>query len=430
MKRAWVLFFGLTLFTVGIMLPPFGDSHTLNLADESCEECHSEFEPFQVVIDAPSEVPAAFEFDYKVIVQNNGEHEVQNLEAIIDLSEAQYLDTILEGGEPYHDEVTSSVAFRQTVSFSFPVTRGANLARVILDGDDGIINDLDMTVTGPNGDTTSSANSGADEAVQLRAREIRSWGYGDYTVEIVWFVGSPTISFTLTMDVEYGADQIVLDGENLAPGQEFTFSVPLTSTDKGDNMINVAITGTAHYEHKEEDDSVTTDSYSYTIDKSSELTVGNRFVYTEPDINGGGSINVLLMERVLGLLSAFGLMLSLAFSSLFYPVYSRVEKFVGGGAKRVKWHCRISQGILGISLIHGILLPFSPHASNLRGLLPGTSAFLIMGVLGYVGWKQNVLRPRWGNDRWKRVHLILSILAVIIVIAHAFMDGTDFAWLR
>ncbi len=430
MKRAWVLFFASTLFIVGIALPPLGDSHLLNAADDECESCHSEFEPFQVVVDAPSEVPESQEFDYKVIVRNNGDHEVTDLEAIIDLSGAQFLKTSLEGGVAFHEETTSSVAFRQTVIYIFTVTRGANLIKVILDGEDGIINDLDMTVSGPNGDTKSSANSGADEAVQLREREIRSWGYGDYIVEIVWFIGSPSISYTLTVDVEYGANQIALDGENLAPGQDYTFSIPLVSTDKGDNVINVAVTGTAHHEHTDEDDSVTTDSYSYSIEKSSELTVGNRFVYTEPDLNGGGSLSVLLLERVLGILSAIGLMASLAFSSLFYPVYSRVERIVGGGTKRVKWHCRISQGLLGIALIHGILMPFSPHASNLRGLLPGTSAFLIMGFLGYVGWKQNVLRPKWGNERWKRVHLVLSILAVVVVIAHAFMDGTDFAWLR
>jgi hypothetical protein len=384
-----------------------------------------------VIIDAPSEVPSEFEFDYRVIVRNKGEHEVQNLEAIIDLSQAQYLETSLEGGEPYHEEISSSVAVLQTAVFSFPVTRGANLVTVDLDGDNGLlgVNDLDMDVIGPNGDNKPSANSGADETVQLKAREIRNWGYGDYTVEIVWFVGNPSISFVLIIDVEYGADQIVLEGENIPPGGDFTFSIPLTSTDKGDNTIYVAITGVAHHEHSE-DDSVTTDSYSYTMEESSDLKVGDKFVYSEPDLSGGGSVNVLLIERALGLLSALGLGVSLAFSSVFKPVYSRIEKMIGGAAKRVKWHCRSSQGLLFISLIHGILLPFSPHASTLRGLLPGATALIIMGFLGYIGWKQSTLRKSWGNERWKRIHLILSIMAVVIVIAHAVLDGTDFAWLR
>jgi hypothetical protein len=158
--------------------------------------------------------------------------------------------------------------------------------------------------------------------------------------------------------------------------------------------------------------------------------VGTKLVYSEPELHESGSINILLLERILGILSAIGLMGSLGFSSIFSPVYSRIERFVGGAASRVKWHCRISKVMLFFSLIHGILLPFSPHASTLRGLLPGTLAFLILGGLGYIGWRQNILRKSWGNEKWKRIHLILSVFAVIIVIAHAVMDGTDFAWLR
>jgi hypothetical protein len=431
MKRTWALFFAVALFTIGILIPPLGFSQSPLAIDQECEECHSEFEPFIVVIDAPSEVPNGFDFDYKVIVRNNGEHEVQDLEAIIDLSEAEFLDTSLVGGEPYHEEISSSVSVMGTATFTFPVTRGANQATIILDGDGGLIgiNDLDMVVRGPSGDETSSANSGADEAVLLRERDIRSWGYGDYTVDVVWFVGSPTISFTLTIDVEYGANQIHMEGEDLASGGEYTFVLPLSSTDKGDNTINVAVTGTAYHEHSE-DDSVTDNSDVYTIEDSSSLVVGNRFVYSEPDIDEGGSINVLLIERALGLLSALGLMVSLAFSGILKPVALRIEKFVGGGAQRVKLHCRSSQGLLFLSLIHGLLLPLSPHASTLRGLVLGVPLFIIMGLLGYIGWKQNVLRKQWGNEKWKRVHLILSILAVAIVISHAVLDGTEFAWLR
>ncbi|MCK5344782.1 MAG: hypothetical protein KAR20_15320, partial [Candidatus Heimdallarchaeota archaeon] len=231
------------------------------------------------------------------------------------------------------------------------------------------------------------------------------------------------------IDVEYGANQIHLDGEDLAPGGEYIFVLSLSSTEKGDNIINVAVTGTAYYEHSE-DDSITDNSDVYTIEDSSSLIVGNRYVYSEPNIEEGGSINVLLIERALGLLSAIGLIVSLVFSGILKPFALKIEKFVGGGAQRVKLHCRSSQGVMFLSLIHGMLLPFSPHASSLRGLVLGVPLFIIMGLLGYIGWKQNILRPRWGNERWKRIHLILSILAVAIVISHAVLDGTEFAWLR
>jgi uncharacterized membrane protein len=115
---------------------------------------------------------------------------------------------------------------------------------------------------------------------------------------------------------------------------------------------------------------------------------------------------------------------------MIYPVSSRLEKIVGSAAKRVRWHCRVSQALLLLALIHGMLLAVSPHAATLRGLVPGTFAFVIMGFLGYIGWKQNTLRPRWGNENWKRVHLIFTILAVVIITIHAVLDGSDFAWLR
>jgi uncharacterized protein affecting Mg2+/Co2+ transport len=430
MKRTQALFFAIALLTMGLLLPPVGFSQTTNNLDDGCEECHSEFEAFSVIIDAPQEVPSDYEFDYKVIVRNNGEHEVQDLEAIFDLSEAEFLMTSLEGGESYHEEISDSVSIFGTATFTFPITKGATEATVILDGEDGLVgaNDLDMTVTGPNGDSKSSANSGADEAVLLRGRDIRNWGYGDYIIDVVWFIGNPSISFTLEINVEYGAGQIIMQGEDLSPGGEFVFKLPLLSTNKGENKINVAVTGTAYHEHAEDD--VTENSGEYTIGDSSSLKVGSKFVYSEPDVEREGSFSIVLMERVLGLLSAIGLVVSLGFSGIYGPVSSRMENLVGGAAQRVKWHCRSSKGILFLSLMHGILLPLSPHAANLRGLLPGTLAFILMGVLGYIGWKQNVLRKQWGNEKWKRIHLMFSITIIIIVIYHAVMDGTDFAWLR
>lgn len=432
MKKFHALLFAVSLVIISLAIPPSGFSKDLVNIDQECQECHTEFEPFDVVIDTPSEVPVKFDFDYKVIVRNNGDHEVQDIEAIIDLSGAEFLETSLIGGEPYHDEITNAVSVGETAIHSFPVANGAISATIILEGDDGILglNDLDMTVRGPEGGSWQSAGSGPDEAVGLDRRDFRSGGYGDYTVEVVWFIGNPSISYTLTIDVEYGADQIIMEGPNLAEGEVYTFTIPLSSLEQGDNTINVAVLATAFHEHTEEDDSVTSDSYDYVIEESSDVKVGNKLVYNPPSDSQKGSFNVLIYERILGLLSMIILFVSIGFSSILKPVSSRVEKIVGGATKRVKWHCRISQILLGISLIHGLLLAVSPHASSARGLLLGTPAFIIMGFLGYIGWQQNTLRPKWGNENWKRIHLIFTLLTVIIVFLHAILDGSDFAWLR
>jgi hypothetical protein len=430
MKRIHALIFALSLIITSLAIPPTAFSTHLSKIDEECVDCHSEYEAFEVIIDSPSEVPENFDFEYKVIVRNNEEHEVQDLRAFIDLSEAEFLETDLVGGEPYHEEISDSVGVFETATFSFPVAIGATGALVVLDGEDGIIglNDLDMTVEGPNG-SDGSANSGADEAVSINAREIRSWGYGDYFVNVVWFVGNPSISFTLTIDVEYSADQIYMEGPNLAEGEDYTFIIPFTSTQKGDNTITVEVRGTAYHDHEDEDP-IFVDSEDAQVEETSNLKVGSKLVYNAPSDDERSSFNVLLYERVLGLLSALILIISIGFSGLLKPVSSRLEKLVGGASQRTKWHCRVSQVLLLLALIHGMLLAVSPHSATLRGLLLGTPAFIIMGFLGYIGWKQNILRPQWGNKMWKKVHLIFTILLIILVILHALLDGSDFAWLR
>ncbi|UCG70875.1 MAG: ferric reductase-like transmembrane domain-containing protein [Thermoplasmata archaeon] len=432
MKRNHIFILSVALIVFVVLIPPGSFSAPFSQTQQECEECHSEFEAFRVIIDSPREVPEDYEFEYRVIVRNDGEHEVRDLEAVIDLSEAPNLIPAMGGREPYHEEISGSVSVGGTATFKFPVLEGATEAVVILDGEEGLIgmNDLDMTVTGPNGDSKSSADSGADEAVKLNLREISRWGYGEYSIEVVWFVGSPSISFILTIDVEYGVDQIYLKGEDLAPGGKFTFVLPIKSTTKGENIVDVAVKGTAHYEHGENDDPLTSDNHDYTIEGSSGVLIGDKLVYEPPDEDFQGSIGILVWERVFGLLSGLLLLISVGFSGLIKPVSTIAEKIVGGAAKRVKWHCRVSLILIIFSLIHGVMLPYSPHASSLRGLVPGTLAMICFGILGYIGWQQKPLKKRWGVENWRRLHLILTIAVVVIVLVHAIMDGSDFAWLR
>lgn len=433
MKRIHIFILSTALIIFVVLIPPASFSAPFSNTQQECEECHSEFEAFRVIIDSPKEVPEDYDFEYRVIVRNDGEHEVKDLEAVIDLSEAPNLIPAMGGGEPYHEEISDSVSVGGTATFTFPVLEGATEAVVILDGEDGIIgmNDLDMEVFSPDrSNSKSSADSGADEAVKLNFREISRWGYGEYSIDVVWFVGSPSISFTLTIDVEYGVDQIYLGGNDLASGEKYTFVLPLKSTTKGDNTINVAVTGTASYEHDENEDPLPSDNEEYTFEESSDLLVGDKLVYQPPDEDFQGSINILLLERVFGLLSFLLLVISVGLAGLIKPVSTRVEKIIGGAAKRVKWHCRVSSIMIIFSLIHGIMLPYSPHASSLRGLVPGTLAFTLFGILGYIGWQQKPLKKRWGIETWRRLHLVLTIAVVVIVLVHALLDGSDFAWLR
>jgi hypothetical protein len=76
------------------------------------------------------------------------------------------------------------------------------------------------------------------------------------------------------------------------------------------------------------------------------------------------------------------------------------------------------------------MLPFSPYARSLKGLALGIPAFIILTALGYFGWQQKPFKKKWGYERWQKLHLVLTIMAVAIVAIHAILEGTDFAWLR
>ncbi|UCE35982.1 MAG: ferric reductase-like transmembrane domain-containing protein [Thermoplasmata archaeon] len=432
MKRRHALVFGAILILCAFIISPAGISNPISYGDDGCEDCHSEFKAFTVTIDAPKEVPDNYDFEYKVIVRNTGEHKVQKLQTVMILSEAPNLKATMEGGEPYHEEMSGSVGIGGTQSYSFPVTFGAVRAEIILDGDEGLHgrNNIDLAVTSPSGQEWISEESGADEQISLDAGELERGGAGDYDVTISYFIGGPSISFTLTMDVEYSVEQQLLKGPDLGSGESHTFTWPLSSSEKGDNTVLIAVSGTAHHEHSENEDPLTTDSKDYTIEKSSNLKVGDKYVYEPPKEEFQGSISILLLERVTGLLSGVLLILSIGLCGYLKPISSWIEKVTGGRASRIKWHCRVSLVLIFLSLLHGIMLPFSPHARSLKGLALGTTAFLALTALGYLGWQQKPLKKRLGMDTWSRLHLILTIAAVAIVVIHALLEGSDFAWLR
>lgn len=428
MKKLFGLVLAIAFIFIVVLMPPLSFSAPLSKSNGECEDCHSDFEAFIITIDAPKEVPENYDFDYKVIVKNNGEHIVKNLEAVIDLSDAPNLKPSNGGGEPYHNEISGSLSIGASMVYSFPVEENASLAVISLDGDEGMLglNDLDLTVTSPNGEEWSSTSSGADEEVTLDADDLIEGGSGEYNAVVEYLLGRPSVSYTLTIDVQYQMGQLRLRGPDLAPGDKYTFSWALRSEAKGDNTIDLVVRGTAYYDHE----GTETDSDDYTHEKTSKLKVGEKYVYSPPKEEYQTTINILLLERISGLLAGMLLILAVAFCGYFRPICLRIENVVKGKANRTKWHCRISLLLLLTSFIHGLLMPFSPHAAALRGLIPGTIAITILGFLGYIGWQQKQLKQRWGYKSWARMHMILTLLVVIIVIAHALMDGSDFSWLR
>ncbi|UCF08948.1 MAG: hypothetical protein JSW28_04475 [Thermoplasmata archaeon] len=428
MNRAYTVLISSILIITVMLIPPIGNSNSLS-QENGCEECHSNFKAFAVILDAPEEVPVDYGFEYKVVVKNPGEHTLEDVEAVIDITSAPHLRSKTEPGEPFHDEVSGTVGPGITMGYTFPVEEGAFSAVVSLDGNEGILgrNDIDLSVTSPNGEQWVSESPEADERVELDERDIQRGGYGEYQAEVIYFIGPPSVSFTLTIDVEYGAGQMRQKGPDLGPGEKYTFNWSLKSISRGDNQIGVRVSGTAYYDHEEGENR---DRHEYFEERESSLKVGDKLVYNPPEEEEYVSVSIILMERITGLLSGTLLFVSILLSGLVKPVNSRIEKMIAGRKNRVKWHCRFSFVLLVLSALHGTFLPFSPYASSLRGLALGLPSLLILGTLGYAGWQQQQFKQRWGLDKWRRIHLMLSVVAVIMVVLHGALDGSDFAWLR
>ncbi|UCE37570.1 MAG: hypothetical protein JSW00_19305 [Thermoplasmata archaeon] len=418
------------VIAMGILLAiPEGEK-----GEEECEEGdegHEDFEAFTLTIDAPSEVPDNYEFEYKVIVRDEWKHDVLGLSALLDLSKAPNLEFTTETTEPYHMEESSSVSLSSNSdTFLFPVEDNATEATIKVDGDEGPfeVNNIDLNVYSPDGDTAwAVGGAGANPELTLDADDLREAGYGDYRAEVHYIVGTPSISFSITIDVQYDLEKSRQSGPDLGPGDEHTFSWSLRSIAKGGNTVLVIVSGTAHHDH---DDPSHPDSELYTYDASSELEVGDRYVYNPPEREWEQAISIIDIERTTGIISAVVLIVSIVLSGLYKPMRIRIEGVLKGAGNRTSWHCRISFVLILLSFVHGMLLPFSPHATTLRGLAFGSFAFFVLGALGFVGLYQKSLIARWGADNWRRLHLLLTILTVIVVIVHAASDGTDFAWLR
>ncbi|UCE73279.1 MAG: hypothetical protein JSV56_09620, partial [Methanomassiliicoccales archaeon] len=276
MKKSYTLIISATIIVVAVLMPPASFSYPLSDTEGDCEECHSDFKAFTLTVDSPSEVPEDYDFEFKVIVRNTGEHEVRNLQAKIYLTSALNLESTNETGEPYHDETSGSVSFGSSETYSFPVSQGASSALIFLDGDEGLLgrNDIDLTVTSPEGREWVSESPGADEHIELDVKDLSRGGSGDYNVRVDYFIGTPVISFTLTIDVEYSAEQKLFEGPDLGPGEKHVFVLPLKSKAQGDNTIGVAVSANVYYEHDENEDEKATDSAAYTYEESWDLKVG------------------------------------------------------------------------------------------------------------------------------------------------------------
>jgi len=103
-----------------------------------------------------------------------------------------------------------------------------------------------------------------------------------------------------------------------------------------------------------------------------------------------------------------------------------------GKARRARLHCAVSWFILGLSVYHGLILLLGPYSSLTLGtyVILGYASAAVMGVASVNGLLDKWMSRKLGYRTWLWLHRISTILAIVLIIVHAIMIGTDFKFLR
>jgi hypothetical protein len=385
-----------------------------------CGSCHSGFTAFSITIDAPTEVPAGDGFQYKAIVKNSGSHEVLGLKAKLNLENANTISLPQADTSTQTDTFSGDASPMSSGQHQFNVDADAMQAIVSLTGDPGLMNDIDLTVTSANGQSWESAGSGADEQIILNALDLENGGTGQYAIVVDWAIGFPLISYTINVEVSYGSQDAELMGKNLAPGDEYVFIWNMESSQEmGPNQVEVMITGTAYFQHNNPS-TQSEETFSYT--EGSEVVVGGTLQYDAPEDVKDNTAALKLIGRVSGMLLLFGLLASVTLvSGINLGKYSKY---------RMKVHCFGSFLLIPITGIHVVVLYLGPYRGLLVGFWSGLIDLAVISVLVYSGYDQSRFVKLFGQEKWKKYHYYLALLALFINLAHAVIYGTDFAGLR
>jgi hypothetical protein len=378
--------------------------------DQSCSECHEDFKPFEVELSQPKKVEPEKSFDYEIKVINSDDktpHDVEDLEAILTgISETPK--------EPYHDTVEDSIRRYQVKRHTFPVEETASSLNIVLTGNNGFIglNNIDLILRSPNGAEWSSKSGGTDEEINLDEMALRESGLGNYIIEIQYIRGTGQISYSVTIDVSYYPTDLIKIGNDLNPDDSYTFTWTLSLTSEELENLGTKISGTVRYDHGGENPV----TYRYTV----EIIAG---VIQNPGVET--QFNFLLENgRIIGLVSLLilGFIMIIGFSSGVRQTFAKSLKV----KNPQNIHCWISIIIILFGIIHASLLISGPYSWNSSPSIYGTTAIIIFGTMAFTSFYRNPIISKIGNKKWKRLHLILSIIAVLIILYHAFTFGGHF----
>ncbi len=88
-KRTLCMIIAMTALVIAVFLSSLPAAPSLaagpSRQNDECGSCHSGFIAFSPILDAPTEVPENYDFEYKVRVENDWKHEVKELSTTINI---------------------------------------------------------------------------------------------------------------------------------------------------------------------------------------------------------------------------------------------------------------------------------------------------------------------------------------------------------
>ncbi len=417
----------LILLTVLIatLVPEVFSEYYRPFSDGECEQCHSGFEPYVAQVDSPREVPEDHEFDFGLLVQNPWAHELRHLKLQVDLSQSPGLSSpSAEVLEDYSDTVTESVSAGYEGHGSLEIRGEVKEVRFELDWQEPLLyaGTMEMVVTGPRG-TEWSLND--NDMIVLSSTDVENEGYGiwDYTISNTGLIRGTT--YTLSISVDYTGRMVIVEKQidRIEPGESETISVRLDSLEKGSNSVSYHFEATAYNDH--ESDSPNSDVYSTQGEASVE--VGDELVYERPEEKTTVSTSLWVMGRILGFFSVALFIISFLTGGTIKKLNPFLNRLV---KKRVQWHCVISYAVVIAVIAHFVVLYLGYYSHTYKGLISGGIPLLLMVVIAVTGIKKSLVIRKFGPQFWRRTHLWISLVALILLLVHGVIEGTDLAFLR
>jgi hypothetical protein len=367
--------------------------------DEMCESCHEDFVPFEVDVDIPDSIGEGEEFQFNIIVKNkkgDPEHDVEDLQAMV---------TGLSGEpqQPYFNVIPGNLLRFQTITATFPVNELANEVIITLTGDSGLlgVNNIDLSLSSPEGQSWSSTGSGVEEEIVLGFDEIMEGGFGNYEIEVRYVNGVGQIAYSIYIDVKYAASDLVKSAGELKEGGWHTFSWDLMLTNEELESLGSEVSGTVSFHH--EDGFVAT--HRYTLEANPEAIVVQD--------SGTQTFRLLSYGRGLGFLALTALagVTLTGFSGNFRRRLAGILRF----RNPQNFHCYVSFAIIFFALIHAGLLIKSHYSLGSTPNLFGYTGLTIFGILAVTGFYRQKLFPIMGAKLWKRFHMILALTMVLLI---------------